>query len=118
MYEFFREQLSENRRLIWSPLSEHYSLFIDISVQRQGLPPPPNQNSKKTKNQTQLYPDTKKEQREELCNKYFLLHCQKDEVFIISATGELFDKEDLWTDKRKQLISPIVLGNLIHDIER
>lgn len=80
--------------------------------------PPPNQNSKKTKNQTQLYPDTKKEQREELCNKYFLLHCQKDEVFIISATGELFDKEDLWTDKRKQLISPIVLGNLIHDIER
>lgn len=59
-----------------------------------------------------------KEQRDELCSKYFLRHYPQDEVIVISADGELFARDSVWNEGIKQIIERIGLKDRIHEIER
>ena len=102
MYHSYREQLS---KAISNPfdaaLSGPHSLFIDDRPAGTGKTwqlPHLTRIAEKHGIKRSFILTPQKEQRDELCSKYFLQHYPKNEVNVISADGELFAKEAVWTD--------------------
>ena len=122
MYRSYREQLSkEIANAFDAALSGPFSLFIDDRPTGTGKTwqlPHLTRIAEKHGIKRSFILTPQKEQRDELCSRYFLQHYQKDEVIVISADGELFAREAVWTDAAKQLISSIGLGDLIPKIDR
>ena len=122
MYQQFRDQLSKEITTSFdAALSGPYSLFIDDRPTGTGKTyqlPYLTRIAEKHGIRRSFILTPQKEQRDELCSKYFLQHYQPEEVIVISADGELFARDAVWTDETKQIIKTIGLDDRIHDIDR
>ena len=102
MYRSYREQLSkEIANAFDAALSGPFSLFIDDRPTGTGKTwqlPHLTRIAEKHGIKRSFILTPQKEQPDELCSKYFLQHYPKNEVNVISADGELFAKEAVWTD--------------------
>ena len=102
MYRSYREQLSkEIANAFDAALSGPFSLFIDDRPTGTGQTwqlPHLTRIAEKHGIKRSFILTPQKEQPDELCSKYFLQHYPKNEVNVISADGELFAKEAVWTD--------------------
>lgn len=112
MYEFFREQLSENRQLIWSPLSEHYSLFIDISVHRQGLPPLLTRIAKKQRIKLSFILTQKKSSARNCATNIFFCTVKKTKSSLFLQQGNYSTKKIYGPIKENSLSVPSYWGIL------
>ena len=122
MYQSFRDQISKEITTSFdAALSGPYSLFIDDRPTGTGKTyqlPYLTRIAEKHGIKRSFILTPQKEQRDELCSKYFLQHYQPEEVIVISADGELFARDTVWTDKTKQIIKTICTDDRIQDIDR
>ncbi len=122
MYQIYREEISrEIAGAFDAALAGKYSLFIDDRPTGTGKTyqlPFLTRIAEKHGIKRSFILTPQKEQRDEICSSYFLRHYQANEVIVISADGELFAREAVWTNETKQIISAIGAGDLIRDIER
>ena len=122
MYQPFRDQISKEITTSFdAALSGPYSLFIDDRPTGTGKTyqlPYLTRIAEKHGIKRSFILTPQKEQRDELCSKYFLQHYRPEEVIVISADGELFARDAVWTDKTKQIIKTICTDDRIQDIDR
>jgi len=122
MYQSFRDQISKEITTSFdAALSGPYSLFIDDRPTGTGKTyqlPYLTRIAEKHGIKRSFILTPQKEQRDELCSKYFLQHYRPEEVIVISADGELFARDAVWTDKTKQIIKTICTDDRIQDIDR
>ena len=122
MYQPFRDKISKEITTSFdAALSGTYSLFIDDRPTGTGktyLLPYLTRIAEKHGIKRSFILTPQIEQRDELCSRYFLQHYRPEEVIVISADGELFARDTVWTNETKQIISSIGLNDRIHDIDR
>ena len=120
MYQSFRDQISKEITTSFdAALSGLYSLFIDDRPTGKTYQLPYlTRIAEKHGIKRSFILTPQKEQRDELCSKYFIQHYLPEEVIVISADGELFARDAVWTNETKQIIKTIGLDDRIHDIDR
>ena len=122
MYQDYRTRISEEiADALETALKEHYSLFIDDRPTGTGKTyqlPFMTRIAEKHGIKRSFVLTPQKEQRDELCSKYFLQQYHSDEVIVIAADGELFAKESVWIDETKRIVKNLGLEKIIGDIDR
>ncbi len=122
MYQDYRSKISiEIADAFEAALEGPYSLFIDDRPTGTGKTyqlPSLTRIAERHGVKRSFVLTPQKEQRDEICSKYFLQQYHSDEIIVITADGELFAKEAVWTDETKQIISALGLNKLIGEIDR